>query len=88
MAPKESVQHKRQKEKEKRQREEQEAQDILKSGRFVITQEREDLVAELAHWTMGPKGPNFAAVANQLINQLEWPVFSWPSSSTQGRGVQ
>ena len=58
MAPKESIQHKRQKEKEKRQREEQEAQDILKSGRFVITQEREDLVAELARGTMGAKGPN------------------------------
>ena len=53
MAPKESVQHKRQKEKEKRQREEQEAQDILKLGRFIITQEREDLVAELARGTMG-----------------------------------
>ena len=55
MDPKESIQPKRQKEKEKRQREEQEAQDILKSGRFVITQEREDLVAELARGTMGLK---------------------------------
>ena len=78
MAPKDSIQHKGQKEKEKRQREQQEAQDILKSGRFVITQEREDLVVELARGTMGAKGPNFAAVANRLINQLEWPFpYGW-----------
>ena len=59
MASKESIQQKRQKEKEKRKREEQEAQDILKSGRFVITEEREDLVVELVRGSMGSKGPNF-----------------------------
>ena len=73
MAPKESIEHKRQKEKEKRKREEQEAQDILKSGRFVITEEREKLVADLVRGTMGSKGPNFASVANRFIKELEWP---------------
>ena len=50
MASKESIEHKRQKEKDKRKREEQEAQDILKSGRFVITEEREQLVADLVNF--------------------------------------
>ena len=81
MAPKESIQHKRQKEKAKRQREEQEAQDILKSGRFVITQEREDLVAELARRTMGRKGPKFAAV-EWLTSRIHTPVYKGPTRNS------
>ena len=47
--------YKRQKEKGKLKREEQEAQDILKSARFVITEEWEDLVADLFRRRMGLK---------------------------------